>query len=111
MAQTDPARVAEWLQVPAAATDPALVDVCAAVDQWAATAVPYVAACLARDPTTYPSDVALGLIMLAARTYRRRGRPDGVIDGADVAAVYLPGRDRDVDPLLRLDRYRIPVIG
>lgn len=111
MAALDPVKVAEWLRDTAAAADPAMVDVCAAVDQWAATAVPYVARCLRVDPLVYPADVELGLVMLAARTYRRRGRPDGVIDGGDVAAVYLPGRDRDVDPLLRLDRYRVPVIG
>lgn len=104
-------KVADWLRDPTAASDPVMADVCQAVDQWAAAAVPYVARLLAVNPDVeaLPADVREGLVMLAARDYRRRGRPDGVIDGADVGPVYLPGRDRDVDPKLRIGTYRIPM--
>ena len=48
--------------------------------------------------------------MLAARLYRRRNTPAGIESMPD-GAVYLPQRDGDVDPLLKIGRYAPPRVG
>jgi hypothetical protein len=97
-----PDEVKAWLRLDD--TDDDLVAaVTAAVNSWA-TNVPYLVAAGDGD---WPTDGRQGLVMLAARLYRRRNTPGGVEAlGADV--VYVPRRDADVTAMLHLAR---PAVG
>ena len=104
--------VAGWLKLSGdPAADVVLADVVAAVNVFAGR-LP----ALALDdpppdpPPDYPADAQQGLVMLAARLYRRRNSPAGIESALD-AAVYVPRRDGDVDMMLRLGRYLPAGIG
>jgi Phage gp6-like head-tail connector protein len=99
--------VKSWLHLTDAADDDLIAEVVAATNAWVA-ATAYVREL--PDPNTWPDDVMLGAVMLAARLYRRRNTPSGVepfIEGA----VYLPRRDHDVDAMLHQGYYAPPRVG
>jgi len=57
------------------------------------------------------ADVVLGANMLAARLYRRKNSPDGVLPFGAEGAVYVQRNDPDVAQLLGLGTWAKPVIG
>ncbi len=53
----------------------------------------------------------LGAIRLAGRWYTRRSSPDGVVVMNEMGNSRVPSFDSDIDRLLRIGKYRKPVIG
>jgi hypothetical protein len=64
-------------------------------------------------PDGWAEDHALGATMLAARLWRRRKSPEGVMSQftAEGGAVYVQRHDPDVAMLLQLGPYAPPVVG
>lgn len=60
---------------------------------------------------TPPADLVLGTYRLAARWFARRKSPDAVVALGDLGTGRIPSFDPDIDRLLRLGRYRGPVIA
>lgn len=98
-------QVAAWLRLGDGQDRDLLDAVTAAVNAWVA-ALPHWST--VTDP--WPPDLTQGAVMLAARLYRRRNTPAGIESMPD-GAVYLPQRDGDVDPLLKIGRYAPPRVG
>lgn len=89
------------LNVPA--DDPALVDLCAAVDDLVRN-LPAVQMFLAPlDEATWPYRYAYGARMLAARLWRRRNSPEGIASFTGEGVVYVRRTDPDIAELLRLN--------
>lgn len=55
--------------------------------------------------------VVQGAVMLAARLWRRRNTPDGVVAFGGDAALYVQRNDPDVAMLLSLGSYGKPAVG
>lgn len=100
-----PEQVAAWLRLPDGADADLLGQVTDATNVWIA-GLPHWQA--GTEP--WPADLTQGAVMLAARLYRRRNTPAGIESMPD-GAVYLPKRDGDVDPLLKIGRYAPPRVG
>ena len=66
---------------------------------------------LAVGHETWPTDVALGAAMLAARLWRRRNSPAGVEAMGPDGATYVMRNDPDVAMLLRLGSWQPPGLG
>lgn len=65
-------------------------------------------------PSTLPSpgaDLALGAVRLAGRWYTRRRSPDGLISAGDLGNSRVPSYDADIERLLKIGRYAVPVIA
>jgi hypothetical protein len=117
----DRAAVKAWLRIPVADTgDDDLVDAAlTATVAWVA-GLPVVANTPALalpvwpvpppDPDTWPADVQLGTVMLAARTYRRRNSAGGVESFGD-SVLFVARFDPDIERLLRLNTQARPGVG
>lgn len=66
---------------------------------------------LVSDLPDVPADMVLGTLYLARRLHRRRQSPDGVFDLGELGTSRIPSFDPDIDRMLRIGRYRSPVIG
>jgi len=58
-----------------------------------------------------PADLRLGTVYLARRLHSRRSSPDGVINLGELGSSRIPSFDPDIDRMLRIGRYRGPVIA
>ncbi|MCF7548904.1 hypothetical protein [Pseudonocardia sp. WMMC193] len=56
-------------------------------------------------------DLWVGTLRLAQRWYERRKSPAGLTSMADMGGVRVPSVDPDIDRMLRIGRYRRPVIA
>ena len=65
----------------------------------------------AGSPFLESARARLGTLMLARRWYARRNTPDGLLNMAELGAARIPSVDPDVDRLLKLGRYRGPVVA
>ena len=63
------------------------------------------------DAESWPEDIALGAVMLAARLFKRRDTPAGVSVFGDNAALYVSRNDPDIAMLLQLGPYSRPAVG
>jgi hypothetical protein len=97
--------VGAWLRIGDGIDTDLLAQVTDATNAWV-TALPH----WSETVEPWPPDLTQGAIMLAARLYRRRNTPAGVESMPD-GAVYLPKRDADIDPLLKIGRYAPPRVG
>lgn len=99
----DRAAVKAWLKLPAGDTaDDALIDnTLAACVAWVAD-LPVVQDCPA-DPAGWPPDPQLGVVMLTARTYRRRNSAGG-LESFGESVTYVSSFDPEIERLLRLSR-------
>lgn len=95
--------------VPPAAERSDVVDAVDAVNSWIATR-PHLAPVAGSDPPEWVPHHRYGARLLAARIYRRKDSPAGVLQGYD-GAVYVQRNDPDVAQLLGLGAYRKPRIG
>lgn len=57
------------------------------------------------------ADLALGTLRLAGRWHVRRRSPDALIAAGELGTSRVPSFDPDIDRLLRLGRFRGPVIA
>lgn len=56
--------------------------------------------------------ICLGTIRLAWRWYTRTKSPDGLVDlGNDLGSARVPSVDPDIEQMLRVGRYRGPMVG
>lgn len=83
--------------------DDALTTITAATNAYIST-IPVVAN-LPTDTTELPPDITLGAVMLAARWYRRRNSPEGLVSYGDMGGVTVPRLDADIERLFRIGRY------
>jgi hypothetical protein len=60
------------------------------------------------EPT---ADLWLGTLRLAGRWHTRRRSPDAMVQMAELGASRIPSFDPDIDRLLRIGKYRGPVIA
>ena len=47
-----------------------------------------------------PADAELGLIMQAARLWKRKGSPEGITGNADIGVIYVSRFDADIEDLV-----------
>lgn len=66
---------------------------------------------LTADPIVWPATVVLGANMLAARLFRRKDSPSGVVDFGANGPVYVQRNDPDIALLLQLGDYAKPGVG
>lgn len=66
---------------------------------------------LTTDPVVWPGTVTLGTNMLAARLFRRKDSPSGVVDFGANGPVYVQRNDPDIALLLGLGDYAKPAVG
>ena len=64
-----------------------------------------------RDLSDWPDNIVTGANMLAARLWRRRDTPAGVVAFGDAGAVYVQRNDPDVAMLLELGAWARPAVG
>ncbi|GEL17686.1 hypothetical protein [Pseudonocardia asaccharolytica] len=57
------------------------------------------------------ADLVTGTLRLAGRWHTRRRSPDGLVAMAELGAARVPSFDPDIERLLRIGRYRSPVIA
>jgi hypothetical protein len=57
------------------------------------------------------SDIELGTVRLAGRWHTRRRSPDGLIQMGDLGTARVTAYDIDIDRLLKIGRFRGPVIA
>lgn len=57
------------------------------------------------------SDIELGTVRLAGRWHVRRRSPDGLIQMGDLGTARVTAYDVDIDRLLRIGKFRGPVIA
>lgn len=79
-----------------------------ATNAWARSNVRKV---LAVDGDTWPADIELGAVMLAARLARRRNSPDGVQAVTEAGVAFVARTDPDVALLLGLGSQAKPYTG
>lgn len=60
---------------------------------------------------TPDADLVTGTLRLAGRWHTRRRSPDGLVAMAELGAARVPSFDPDIERLLRVGRYRGPVIA
>ncbi|WP_170918225.1 MULTISPECIES: phage head-tail connector protein [unclassified Pseudonocardia] len=58
-----------------------------------------------------PGDLALGTVRLAGRWFTRRRSPDALVALGELGSSRVPSFDPDVERLLKIGRYRSPVIA
>lgn len=58
-----------------------------------------------------PDDIRMGTIRLAGRWHTRRRSPDALIQMGELGAGRVPSFDADIDRMLRIGRFRMPVIA
>ena len=63
------------------------------------------------DLAHWPANIVTGANMLAARLWRRRDSPAGVVAFGDAGAAYVQRNDPDVAMLLELGAYARPAVG
>lgn len=57
------------------------------------------------------ADVELGTLRLAVRWHDRRRSPDGLVDGGEFGTARVPTLDVDLERLLGIGRFRLPMVG
>jgi hypothetical protein len=65
----------------------------------------------AQGAEAFPSNVVTGATMMAARLFRRRESPAGVVAFGDAGALYVMRNDPDVAMLLGLGSWASPGLG
>lgn len=58
-----------------------------------------------------PDDIRLGVLRLAGRWHTRRRSPDALVQMAEMGSSRVPSFDPDIDRLLRIGRFGLPVIA
>ena len=58
-----------------------------------------------------PDDVRLGTLRLAGRWHIRRRSPDALVQMAEMGSSRVPSFDPDIDRLLRIGRFGLPVVA
>ncbi|MFI5607774.1 head-tail connector protein [Amycolatopsis sp. NPDC051903] len=57
------------------------------------------------------SQVILGTVRLAGRWFTRRRSPEALVDMGELGSTRVPSFDPDIERLLRIGRYRGPVVA
>jgi hypothetical protein len=52
-----------------------------------------------------------GTVRLASRWQNLRRSPDGLIDMGELGSARIPGSDIDIERMLRIGRFRAPMVG
>ena len=105
----DPAKVSGWLQQPPA-EDAELIAECAG------SVAPFVEGCRPEfwvgTPPVYTPDteVHTAAVMMAARLYRRRNSPGGLVQMGDILST-VPRWDPEIERALRIGAWQRPQVG